>query len=468
MVLFNRALFNGFSENIKTFISKDYELKFADEIDLTISQNQKNLLSRINTICDTIKKTKCTSIRAATRRKPKQKVETWTTSKEVTISHDYIKTLFKKIMTDVKHEKLDIIFVLEKKINDDKPIDRIIAFLITEIGECDTPEYKHIPVLNLISVARRFEYNESGKLINRIVYPGVSRILFYMYLTALMKNGYDYGLLELAHNYSNLGGLCLYNKFGFREDISIKTSTCFFDGLYKYENDDYKLNSKGKKIYDNDLDGTTLPMKVDISKLTIAKLNDALIHGDAIDVEEKLDPLCTKEYKPIKINSTMTKEEIKQILEDNRKRAIKQKKFTETRVKNLTLIKNAGMNIVAKKLHDVQGRKTKFTAVDYLSRLSQSGVNDLKPYIISSTRRRKTSESKITKKKTNRRNRQLKRVSEERANTIANRRRVSSRRATAKITSGLSNSRRSKRISSIRATKRKSRSSSNNKSRKRV
>jgi hypothetical protein len=44
------------------------------------------------------------------------------------------------------------------KFNDEKPIDRIIAFLITEIGECDTPEYKHIPVLNLISVARRFEY----------------------------------------------------------------------------------------------------------------------------------------------------------------------------------------------------------------------------------------------------------------------------------------------------------------------
>jgi hypothetical protein len=466
MVLFNRALFNGFTENIKTFISKDYELKFADEIDLTKPSNQKKMLSRLNNICDTVKCIKKITVSAATRRnRNPQPVVKFKINKEVTIGHAYIKALFEKIIKDNKHEKLDIIYILDNNINSNDNIDKIISFLVTEIGECDTPEYKHIPVLNLISVARRFEYNESGKLINRIVYPGVTRILFYMYLMALMKNGYDYGLLEVADNYKNLAGLCLYNKFGFREDISIKTATCFFDGLYKYENDDYKLNSKGYKKYGANRGLVTLPMKVDISKLTLAKLNDALINGTLIDVGEEMNPLCTGKYKPVKINrNTMTDNEIKKIKDGNLLRKEEQNVLVQKRIGDLMNIKNVGLDFDAKKRKSIEGRHTRTDAMRFLSKQSKKNIN-ITPFLIPPFLKL---QSKITKKKKNRRKERLKRVNNERANIIANRRRVSSGRATAKFTSGLSSSRRSKRISSRRATKRKSRSSSNNKSRKRV
>lgn len=82
-----------------------------------------------------------------------------------------------------------------------------VGFAITEYGECDDMPSTH--ALKLICAIK-----------------GYGELLLYSYLFAA-KQQQDYGILELAGHYENLGGLCAYNKFGFREDMSMKHSDCF-------------------------------------------------------------------------------------------------------------------------------------------------------------------------------------------------------------------------------------------------
>ena len=52
------------------------------------------------------------------------------------------------------------------------------------------------------------------KTINGLAKP--ARYLFGLYLYSLAMNGYNYGILELARGFANIGGLCLYSSFGFK------------------------------------------------------------------------------------------------------------------------------------------------------------------------------------------------------------------------------------------------------------
>ena len=104
------------------------------------------------------------------------------------------------------------------------------GFLLIQHGECNT--YPNTPVIQLVCS------NKSG----------VGNILIYFYLRAMIyhydktsKTDYQYGLLELGSTYRNIKGLCLYEKYGFREDYSLLSDGCF--GV-----------------------PGTVPMKVDISK----------------------------------------------------------------------------------------------------------------------------------------------------------------------------------------------------------
>lgn len=82
-----------------------------------------------------------------------------------------------------------------------------VGFAITEYGECDDMPSTH--ALKLICAIK-----------------GYGELLLYSYLFAA-KQQQDYGILELAGHYDNLSGLCAYNKFGFREDMSMKHYNCF-------------------------------------------------------------------------------------------------------------------------------------------------------------------------------------------------------------------------------------------------
>jgi hypothetical protein len=90
-----------------------------------------------------------------------------------------------------------------------------------------------------------------------------------------------YGLLELAHNYCNVAGLCLYTKFGFIEDITIRST----------------LESKSCFPETNNL-----PMVCDLDNITMEHLYSALIEGKNVPIEQ--EPLC-KRLPPAKERARM-------------------------------------------------------------------------------------------------------------------------------------------------------------------
>lgn len=108
-----------------------------------------------------------------------------------------------------------------------------------------------------------------------------------MYVFTMYARNERFGLLELANNYDNISGLCLYNKFGFREDISMKTDKkdieCFPEGFGS----------------EDDIENASLSMYVDLKNKGINEttLLDALIRSKNIILEPDVDgfePLCDK------------------------------------------------------------------------------------------------------------------------------------------------------------------------------
>lgn len=170
---------------------------------------------------------------------------------------------FTEIMRDIESQSYDIVIIVDNEKTKKRLDQSIVAFLVTEKSECKDNEnlYTDIPALKLICVSSR----------NKNRYT--SRLLIFLYLYALKISNYRYGLLELAGSYCNLSGLCLYNKFGFREDLSIKTSDCF------------------PEI-------GTLSMVADLEKISYASLEKALTSpgSENVDLPDP-EPLCVKKHK---------------------------------------------------------------------------------------------------------------------------------------------------------------------------
>lgn len=194
----------------------------------------------------------------------KEKADKEKTDKEKVFPLKYLPGIgddyFEKVMANIDSPMYDIIIIINTESSKKRFDQSIVAFLITEKSECKDSEkiYTDIPALNLICV--------SSKNKNRYT----SRLLLYVYLYALKKSNYRYGLLELAGSYCNLAGLCLYNKFGFREDISIKSKHCFPE-----------LG--------------TLTMVADINRITYDSLEKAFTseRSENIDLPDS-EPLCEK------------------------------------------------------------------------------------------------------------------------------------------------------------------------------
>ena len=185
----------------------------------------------------------------------------------------FIKTTTEKFEVNVNY---DIVIILKGTEKKDIMPSNIAGMVITEKGECKT--YPNIHVLNLICTK-----GPTGS--------PIGRILMFVYVYTCMIKRLPLGLLELAGCYENKKGLCLYNKFGFREDISMKEIDCFPD-------DD------------------TLAMYVDMRdrEMNIDNMLDALINSYDIPVlSDAPEPLCQKgsvigpggEYQPDAITERM-------------------------------------------------------------------------------------------------------------------------------------------------------------------
>lgn len=153
------------------------------------------------------------------------------------------------------------ILLLTNKSNNER-----VGFIITEYEECKTMKKTH-----------------ALKLICSL---GYGDLLLYSYLHFAKEFRQQYGVLELAGHFYNMNGLCLYNKFGFREDVSMIRTDCF--------------DSSG-----------TLPMKVDLNKVTNKYLDMVLESKndpEKLELTKKLlssdnssEPLCLPYFKDNRI-----------------------------------------------------------------------------------------------------------------------------------------------------------------------
>lgn len=100
--------------------------------------------------------------------------------------------------------------------------NKIIAFIITELGECKLPSSKYPPEdvwsVNLICGGS----GGNGAYL-------ISLFLFSVIDGTQANKWPPIGVLELAGGYENISGVCLYTKFGFKIDTSIRSSVCFED-----------------------------------------------------------------------------------------------------------------------------------------------------------------------------------------------------------------------------------------------
>jgi len=187
------------------------------------------------------------------------------------INPDYFKDVIKNVFKDFFGNTDYDIILLVSTVDVSLPLkERVIGFLITQMSECQDVDniYSSIPALNLVCAPKKHRHTGmETKCVSGCSVVG--RVLLYMYIYALKKKKIDYGLLELAGLYCNISGLCLYTKFGFVEDISIKSNTCF-------EEDE------------------TLSMVANIKDMNFNKINDALLKGDHILAEKDREPLCSK------------------------------------------------------------------------------------------------------------------------------------------------------------------------------
>ncbi len=101
-------------------------------------------------------------------------------------------------------------------------VNKILAFIIPELGECKLPRPKYpledVWSINLICGGT----GGNGAYL-------ISLFLFSVISGAQMGKWPPIGVLELAGGYENTAGLCLYTKFGFKVDSSIRGPYCFSD-----------------------------------------------------------------------------------------------------------------------------------------------------------------------------------------------------------------------------------------------
>lgn len=287
-----------FKYELTQFFDADYSLRSSKKRLASMQSNKfKNLEKTLLSLCNTPindeqieKATKFDICRQYFRgedwksrsKRDGSLIKKGTAKKQININPHYFEGVISNVFNDFfENTDYDIILLVSTADETKKMSDRVVGFLITQYAECQDAEniYSNIPVLNLVCAPKKHKHD--GSQTNcRDSCPIVGRVLLFMYIYALKKKSIKFGLLELAGLYCNISGLCLYNKFGFREDLSIKSPTCF----------------GGPNMYG------TLSMVSKISLIKYDDLYDALLKNKNIPLDDQ-EPLCSR---PKDANNSLT------------------------------------------------------------------------------------------------------------------------------------------------------------------
>lgn len=116
---------------------------------------------------------------------------------------------------NMKFEEYDLVIITDVDIRTSNVnlTKTIRGFIITQKGECT--KFSDVHCINLICS----QHSKGATLI--------ALYLYCIYNNQIITT--KKGLLELANSYYNVGGLCLYSKFGFEYDANLYGDNCFSD-----------------------------------------------------------------------------------------------------------------------------------------------------------------------------------------------------------------------------------------------
>lgn len=132
------------------------------------------------------------------------------------ITVNYINDTYKLVSDSYKknnNEECDLVCVLNQEFSSIKKNNlykHILGILVVEKGECKDLQ-------NVYSI--RLICSSLGK----------GKLLIALFIYILILNNHELGILELAGGYLNVSGLCLYTKYGFKENFDLYGVRCFDD-----------------------------------------------------------------------------------------------------------------------------------------------------------------------------------------------------------------------------------------------
>ena len=172
------------------------------------------------------------------------------------------------LLSDIDHAHVDILFIVSTKDMKLPFQKRVIGFIITHVAQCIDFENKYSAIPTIVCLNVNSNYTHSS-IRNASSY--IEKLCVFMYLYALKKKHYVYGMAELPGLYCNIRRLCLYNHFHFEENIAVKSSRCYKDE-------------------------PILPMIVNISSFSNTDLETFLEEDQKSD--KKGEPLCKGSIRP--------------------------------------------------------------------------------------------------------------------------------------------------------------------------
>lgn len=176
------------------------------------------------------------------------------------IGTDYLNAQNRALKRDKNTFDLALVtFQPQENFSPTKLPENILGFIIVQKGECN--KFADTYCINLICSP-----------IDDPRAKGVGSVLIALYLYCIINNDdiiEKRGLLELANSYVNMGGLCLYSKYGFVFDPSLYGDDCFddhnnlpmivdIDSKYGASNKD-QSNQIIKDIWTGNIKGFTKP-----------------------------------------------------------------------------------------------------------------------------------------------------------------------------------------------------------------
>jgi hypothetical protein len=295
------------------------------------------------------------------------------------ISERYTIESIQKATTPLEHIDYDICFLINNSTNSIETL--IKGFLIVQRSQC--AKYPNVYCLKLVCALEQghllvgcylysilchpnlpIDFNKIKK--HDIIYPGSTNEPYYG--TPIEK----IGLLELSASYKNINALCLYSKFGFKEDKNLRGyySNCFIEEtnlpmiINIYEDGMtidklIKIVKRQEEIYKKHI----------ICQITDKKLQKILIKLYLLRDKRKIELSTTSDInseaiKDLERRITNLNRDIK-LLEDNPQQKIEGNAHLEELYDNLYgsekggKIKNTSTKLTKKRTHINKTRKYK-------------------------------------------------------------------------------------------------------------